>query len=197
MYCQNCNKSFTDDFAFCDTCGGKLEKEHVVETAQPIAQNPVTPPVTPPPVQPTYQYTQAPSPSGYAPTSHQVPVAEENQKISKTVSFGTWMGIHFLNIIPFMFGVFYTIAIIISTITTLDSANPLGIAFLAFAVFYVILLLVWAIGKPKARSLKNYAKATLLMTLIVIILMVILYFVLRDIVMDYIPQLPLDFDMPF
>ncbi len=199
MYCPNCNKSLSDDFTFCDTCGGKLENEQIAETEQPVAQNPSTPPITPPPVapaQPTYQFTQSP-PSGHAPIDNQAPVAEENKKTSKTVSFGTWMGIHFLNIIPFSFGVFYTIAIIISTLSTLDQANPLGIAFLAFAVFYVILLLIWAIAKPKARSLKNYAKATLLMTLIVIILMIILYFVLKDVVMDYINTLPIDFDMPF
>lgn len=204
MYCSNCNKTFTDDLAFCDTCGGRLEKEQVAETVQPVtptpvAQTPVAPPVTPPPAapaQPTYQYTQAP-PTGYTAPSYQAPVAEENKKISKTVSFGTWMGIHFLNIIPFMFGVIYTIAIIIATLTSLDNINPLGIAFLAFAVFYVILLLVWAIGKPKARSLKNYAKATLLMTLIVIILIAILYFVLRDMVMDIIPQIPIDIPFPY
>lgn len=207
MYCSNCNKTFTDEFAFCDNCGAKLEKEQVAENVQPTDPTPDTPQVTPPPVTPppvtpppvppsqaTYQYTQAPP----AAHSYQAPVAEENKKTSKTVSFGTWMGIHFLNIIPFMFSVIITISIIVLNIYSLiqNEINPLGIAFLTFAAIYVILLLVWAIGKPKARSLKNYAKATLLMTLIVIILVVILVFALRNMLTDVIEQIQ-NFEIPF
>ncbi|MGI6621968.1 MAG: zinc ribbon domain-containing protein [Acetivibrionales bacterium] len=205
MYCSNCNKTFTDEFAFCDNCGAKLEKEQVAENVQPTDPTPDTPQVTPPPVTPppvtpppvppsqaTYQYTQAPP----AAHSYQAPVAEENKKTSKTVSFGTWMGIHFLNIIPFILSVIYTISVILSTPAALKNANPLGLAILAFSVFYVILLLIWAIGKPKARSLKNYAKATLLMTLIVIILVVILVFALRNMLTDVIEQIQ-NFEIPF
>lgn len=198
MYCPNCNKTFADEFTFCDTCGAKLEKEQAAETVQPADPTPVTPTVTPPPAapsQPTYQYTQTPPPA--APVYQAPAAAEENKKISKTVSFGTWMGIHFLNIIPFMFSVLYTVLVIISTPTAISNSNPLGLVILALTVLYVILLLIWAIGKPKARSLKNYAKATLLMALIVIVIMAILFFVVRDMVMDIIENIPKDFELPF
>jgi predicted PurR-regulated permease PerM len=73
--------------------------------------------------------------------------------------------------------------------------EPVYIALLAFALFYIILLFVWAFGKPKARSLKNYASATLLMTLLVIILMAVVYFVVRD--SDVVTQFISDFNEMF
>lgn len=196
MYCPNCNKTFADEFTFCDTCGAKLEREQVAETVQPADYKPETPPVSPPPAapsQPTYQYTQTPPPA--APV-YQSPAAEENKKISKTVSFGTWMGIHFLNI-SFMFSVLYSVIVIIGIPNAISNPDPIGLVILALTVLYVILLLVWAIGKPKARSLKNYAKATLLMALIVIVIMVILLFVVREKVMDIIENMQNNFDLPF
>lgn len=202
MYCPNCNKTYTDEFAFCENCGTKLEKEQVAEQVQqPADPIPETPQVAPTPIAPpppassqaTYQSTMTPPPVAQ---SNQAPVAEENDKLSKTVSFGTWMGIHFLNIVPFIFGVIYTFAILFSTPVALQKADPVTIGFLAFTVFYVILLLVWAIGKPKARSLKNYAKATLLMTLIVIVLVIIMVFVVRDRINEVIDQLR-NFEVPF
>ena len=60
--------------------------------------------------------------------------------------------------------------------------------FFAFALFYVILLFIWAFGKPKARSLKNYAKATLLLTLIVIVLVVVGSLIWGKYIMDYVPE---------
>lgn len=204
MYCQNCNKSFSDDYSFCDTCGGKLEKENIAEISQSVDTTPVAP--LEPDIQPEPQPSPIqPAPVGFAPPPPQPqpqPIVEpqQNNKQSKTVSFGAWMGILFLNIIPVMFGVFYTLGVIIGSLSALDNINPIGIAFLAFAVLYIILLFVWAFGKPKARSLKNYAKATLLMSLIVIIIGIVGFFLLRDAVMDMLPQLP-DFgnftNMPF
>ncbi|NLE23784.1 MAG: hypothetical protein GX625_00350 [Clostridiaceae bacterium] len=185
MYCSNCNKSFSDDFSFCDTCGGKLEKENITETFQPV-----TPEVSTP--QPEYQ--PAPPPIYQAPTAAptyapQPPQADAvNDKQSKTVSFGTWLGILFLNIIPFTFGVIYTIAAILATLLNLDNLTPASIVFFAFALFYVILLFIWAFGKPKARSLKNYAKATLLLTLIVIVLVVVGSLIWGKYIMDYVPE---------
>ena len=77
--------------------------------------------------------------------------------------------------------------------------SPVSIAFFVFALFYVILLFVWAFGKPKARSLKNYAKATLLLTLIVILLVVISALLLGDFIMDLVPEgfNNFDFNMDF
>jgi amino acid transporter len=201
MYCPNCNKTYTDEVTFCENCGSKLEKEQVAEPIKPADPIPQAPQVAPTPIAPppqassqaTYQATMTPPPVAQ---SYQAPVAEENSKLSKTVSFGTWMGIHFLNIIPFIFSVIYTFAILFSTPTAIQQAQPVGLALLAFSVFYVILLLVWAIGKPKARSLKNYAKATLLMTLIVIVLVIIIVFAVRNMLTDLMDQLR-NFDLPF
>ena len=186
MYCTNCNKSFSDEFSFCDTCGGKLEKENSTEAFQPETPQPA---VTPQPEQqpspiPTYQ-APPPAPT-YTPVTPQTDVVDEKQ--SKTVSFGAWLGILFLNIIPFTFGVVYTLAVIIATLLNLDNTTPVGIAFFAFALFYVILLFVWAFGKPKARSLKNYAKATLLLALIEIVLVVVGGLLLVDYIMDLVPE---------
>ena len=172
MYCSNCNKSFSDDFSFCDTCGGKLEKENITETFQPVTPEVSTPqPEYQPAPPPIYQAPPAAPTPTYAPQPPQADAV--NDKQSKTVSFGTWLGILFLNIIPFTFGVIYTIAAILATLLSLDNLTPASIVFFAFALFYVILLFIWAFGKPKARSLKNYAKATLLLTLIVIVLVVV------------------------
>lgn len=202
MYCSNCNKSFSDQFSFCDNCGGKLEKGNGTETNQIVTPQPSAPyqpenqsNPTPNPT-PTYQ---APAvPPTYAPQPHQTGITEQpNKKLSKTVSFGTWIGIIFLNIIPFIFSVIITLSIIISNIymLRLKIIEPVYIALLAFALFYIILLFVWAFGKPKARSLKNYASATLLMTLLVIILMAVVYFVVRD--SDVVTQFVSDFNEMF
>ncbi|NLB77421.1 MAG: hypothetical protein GX796_00850, partial [Clostridiaceae bacterium] len=122
-----------------------------------------------------------------------------NDKQSKTVSFGAWIGIIFLNIIPFTFGVLYTILAIVATLTSLDNLTPVSIAFFVFALFYIVLLFIWAFGKPKARSLKNYAKATLIMTIIVILIVVICAIVLGDYIMDLVPEEfnNFNFDMNF
>ncbi len=191
MYCTNCNKSFTDDYSFCDTCGGKLEKTNETEAFQPVAPQPVAPsqPEYRPNPTPTYQAPPA------APTyPSQAPVV--NNKQSKTVSVGAWIGILFLNIIPFIFGVIYTLAVIVSTLLNLDNITPVTIAFLAFAVFYIILLFVWAFGNPKARSLKNFAKATLIMTVLIVLLVIISYFTLGDSINEMVPQLE-NFDFNF
>ncbi len=186
MYCSNCNKSFSDDFSFCDSCGGKLEKENITEAFQPVT------PEAAAPSQPEYQpaptpiYQAPPAAPIYAPAPPQAAVV--NDKQSKTVSFGTWLGILFLNIIPFSFGVIYTIAAILATLLSLDNLTPASIVFFAFALFYVILLFIWAFGKPKARSLKNYAKATLLLTLIVIVLVVVGSLIWGKYIMDYVPE---------
>jgi len=188
MYCTNCNKSFSDDFSFCDTCGGKLEKKISAEAFQPETTQPAVdsqPELQPaPPPSPTYQ-APPPAPT-YTPAAPQTDAVDDKQ--SKTVSFGAWLGILFLNIIPFTIGVIYTIVVIVATILSFDDATPVGIAFFAFALFYVILLFVWAFGKPKARSLKNYAKATLLLAVIVIILVVIGSLLIGDYIKDLIPE---------
>ncbi|MEG0770717.1 MAG: hypothetical protein RR436_02350 [Clostridia bacterium] len=66
------------------------------------------------------------------------------------VSIGGWMGIMCLNLIP-----------ILGT------------------VIYLILILVWAFGGTKKVSLKNYARANLLLILIAGVLLVGLYFALN------------------
>lgn len=195
MYCANCNKSFTDEYSFCDTCGGKLEKENGTEASQPVTPQPTT--YSQPEYQPTPTYQAPPAAPVYAPqTTQELAV---NDKQSKTVSFGAWIGIIFINIIPFTFGVLYTILAIVATLTNLDNLTPVSIAFFAFALFYIVLLFVWAFGKPKARSLKNYAKATLIMTIIVILIVVISAIVLGDYIMDLVPEEfnNFNFDMNF
>lgn len=186
MYCSNCNKSFSDDFSFCDSCGGKLENESITESFQPVtpeAAAPSQPEYKPTPT-PTYQ--APPVAPTYAPAPPQAD--DVNDKQSKTVSFGAWLGILVLNIIPFTFGVIYTIAAILATLLSLDNLTPASIVFFVFALFYVILLFVWAFGKPKARSLKNYAKATLLLSLIMIVLVVVGSLIWGKYIMDMVPE---------
>lgn len=108
----------------------------------------------------------------------------EDKKQSKTISFGLWIVITLLNLVPFVVGVFYTIALIIGTIITASndwsSLVPFGLILPLLALAYIVLLFVWAFGKPKARSLKNYAKATLLMSAIVVVLTLVGVFLAYD-----------------
>ena len=173
MYCPNCNKAFPDNHAFCDSCGGKLVNEHA-NAAPPVNTSYQTP-----------SYSPQPSYSAPAPAYANAGAPPKND----TVSFGTWFGIFVLGIVPFFIGLVVVLAILVGNILsfiygTLDLSSPLPIIFFVLTLVYFILLLVWAFGGSKKRSLKNYARATLLMSVILIILGIIAYFVLNQYITD-------------
>ena len=172
MYCQNCNKTFPDNHTFCDTCGGKLVNEPASAAA---------------PVNAGYQQTPvyAPQPAYTAPAYPNAVAPQRNE----TISFGAWFGISVLGIVPFFMGLVMVLVILVGSILsfiagTLDLSNPLSIIFFVLTLLYFILLLIWAFGGSRKRSLKNYARATLLMSVILIVLGIIAYLVLNQYITD-------------
>lgn len=116
------------------------------------------------------------------------PAAEPNvdKKQSKTVSFFTWLCIILINIVPFTAGVIYTITAIIIPFFNLNDITIEGLILPALSLIYVVLLFVWAFGKPKARSLKNYSKATLIVGGIIVVFAFIAFLVLREAIFEFI-----------
>lgn len=94
-----------------------------------------------------------------------VPADDRNN--SKTVSFLTWMIINILNIIPFSFSLLFIVTIFGRNIYLISEGefDLLSIILMVLAAAYIVLILIWAIGSPRARSLKNFALATIVTAL--------------------------------
>lgn len=176
MYCVNCNKNFSEEHHFCDTCGSRL-----------VNGNAPSQPQSP---EPSYQQSPSPSyyyepspvyqdPPYYAPVT--LPQAAPAAQHEQIVSVGAWFGIAFLNVVPFGLSLLYIFMLIKSSIENFDYINWLTGVFIGLTLVYVILLFVWAFGKPKKQSLKNYSIATIVMTL----LLVVVYLIFRDNIIEY------------
>lgn len=190
MYCPACKKTFPEGHAFCNTCGTALVKEQPLEAPIPVQAPENQPAVSNQPV-----LNDAPPSNGHNTAPKPVPApVHNNAHGNETVSVGAWMGISLLNIIPFIMGFVYTVALIIGAVRDMSNLNAFSIVLLAASLLYIILLLVWAFGQPKKRSLKNYAKATLILALIVAVILTIGYFALREYISSYINDF-FDFNM--
>jgi hypothetical protein len=198
MYCPNCQKAFPDGHAFCDSCGGILvENQPEAAVQAPIQDAPVqeTPvqnvyQAPPPPPPPAYNPQPSPAPAYTAPAYAGAPAPQKKE----AVSFGVWFIVSLIGIVPFFFGLVSVLAIVVGTVLTLISGasvemNPIGLALTALTLLYFLVLLIWALGGARKRTLRSYARATLLVSAILIVLMIAGYFILKD----YIMNLDLDF----
>lgn len=70
----------------------------------------------------------------------------KNEENEKSISFGNWMGTMFLPLIPFI-GIF----------------------------IYIVMLFVWAFSSDTPESKKNWARATLIITVIGIVLLIFIF----------------------
>lgn len=122
MVCRNCGSQIADTSVVCPRCGA------ATAGYQAPAYTPPSQPVYSPPV-----YAQAPAQS----------YADEH------VSVGMWIGIFFINFVPFI-----------------------------GTLIYLIMLFVWAFGSTPKRSLKNFAKAQLILMLIGLILGIIAFVIM-------------------
>lgn len=194
MYCPNCKKTFPEDHAFCDSCGSKLVEGQATETTQTIPQPQDEPAPQPQPQpQPTPQAQQAPvfqQPPAYNPQPQYATQAAANApKSDETVSFWTWFGLSILNVIPFFLGLVYVVALVAISVGNTENISTVGFVLLAFLALYIILLFVWAFGKPKKRSLKTYAASTLVMTFVLAVVTLFLYMTFREHITDILDNL--------
>lgn len=210
MYCKNCDQSFSDEQVFCTNCGNELEDidaatEEQLETTTPDATLEGTKDTTEPTAgpeaeeivleateEPVLQADKVVHSSNAAQSAQPVAFTTEDKvdkKQSKTVSVWTWIFIIILNIVPFSVGVIYLITSIVMPFFNLDNITVGGLILPALSLIFTILLFVWAFGKPKARSLKNYSIATLIIGGIIVVIAFILFLVLREYILLIIEQI--------
>lgn len=177
------------------------EQEAAETRPEPVLQPESQPESQPQPVpktepKPENTIPQAVAPEDFKSTAQSTqPVAVSSEPVvdkkqSKTVSFITWLIIIIINIIPFTAGVIYTVGSLVSPFFNLDNITVEGLILPALSLIYVVMLFLWAFGKPKARSLKNYSKATLIMAGIIIVVGFVIFLLLRDYILDIIENLP-------
>lgn len=156
MFCKTCGEQIEDGVLVCPICATAVEVQAV---PQPPEQRTQPQPQTPqyqqqpsyqqaPPLQyqqPTYQQTPPPPPQ-YQQPMYQQPVTQQNNAGIEHVSVGGWIGIFCINLIP-----------------------------LVGWLIYIIMLFVWAFGDTKKKTLKNFARATLLISAILIVLAILAF----------------------
>jgi len=214
MYCLNCGKSLSDEFLFCDNCGARLEKETIMEPEQPAGSAPVTPAEIPQEAGcegptddqqetacetiPAFQQMES-QPSEHSQQVDQDPEEADGKKACKTVSSLTWMIINILNIVPFSFSFLFIVTVFGRNIYLFSEGiiDPLSIALMVLAAAYIILIIVWAIGRPKAQSLKNYALAVILTALITVIIIAVWYLIDPEFVKNVLNAFLYYFDIPY
>ena len=136
---------------FCENCGEQMAENALTCPKCGAAARPARPAVEQPAYRPPVQQQNTPtvpippvqqySQPVYAQPYFQAPVMPPVNTANEHVSVGGWVGIFCINLIP-----------------------VLG------WLIYLILLFVWAFGDTKKKTLKNFAKATLIGMLIMIIL---------------------------
>ncbi len=94
-----------------------------------------------------------------------------------------------LNVIPFFLGLVYAVTLVVISVENTENISTVGFVLLAFLALYIILLFVWALGKPKKRSLKTYAASTLVMTLVLAVIILFLYMAYREYITDILDNL--------
>jgi len=148
MFCKNCGEQLEDDALICTKCGAATEKSQTTQTQQPPQ---TTSQPLPPPVQQQYQYQQPAyqqptyqQPQYQQPTYQQPFINQQNYAVDEHVSVGGWIGIFCINLIP-----------------------------IVGWLIFIIMLFVWAFGSTPKKTLKNFAKAMLIIWLIVFVLAII------------------------
>lgn len=109
------------------------------------------------------------------------------------------MIINILNIVPFSFSFLFIVTVFGRNIYLFSEGiiDPLSIALMVLAAAYIILIIVWAIGRPKAQSLKNYALAVILTALITVIIIAVWYLIDPEFVKNVLNAFLYYFDIPY
>ena len=144
MFCRQCGAQNEDSYQNCANCGAPLRK--VEANQQPTPNQPVTPPPT---AQQDYSQQSAQQtytqPTGSAGYTQTINVQAGEQPSEREVSVAQWVGIFCINLIPCV-----------------------------GSLVYIIMMFVWAFGSTPKQSLKNFARAQLIIIGIVIVLVMIL-----------------------